>query len=116
LSVKGYGVFSYIAQCAGVAPRSRVDALAVADSQGAARQIEEAQMKGHGLEKFADARLIATSANRPWLLLSAELLSHPSGEIGAFTPQNAEITQTIRDTRAVGTSLARYRQAIEGPR
>ncbi|MDB5720882.1 MAG: AraC family transcriptional regulator [Alphaproteobacteria bacterium] len=55
-------------------------------------------MEGHGLEKFADARLIATSANRAWPLLSAELRSHPVGEIGAFTPHNAEITQTISDT------------------
>ena len=59
---------------------------------------EGALMQGHGLEKFADARLIATSANRAWSLLSAELRGHPIGEIGAFTPQNAEITQTIRDT------------------
>jgi AraC family transcriptional regulator len=55
-------------------------------------------MEGHGLEKFTDARLIATSAKRPWSLLSAEIRSHEVGEIGAFTPQNAEITQTIRDT------------------
>jgi AraC family transcriptional regulator len=55
-------------------------------------------MDGHGLEKFTDARLIATSASRPWSLVSAELRSHPIGEIGAFTPQNAEITQTVRDT------------------
>jgi AraC family transcriptional regulator len=55
-------------------------------------------MEGHGLEKFKDASLIATSANRPWSLLSAEIRSHQIGEIGAFTPQNAEITQTVRDT------------------
>jgi AraC family transcriptional regulator len=55
-------------------------------------------MEGHGLEKFKDAALIATSANRSWSMLSAELRSHQVGEIGAFTPQNAEITQTIRDT------------------
>src|SRR5580692_9325460 len=55
-------------------------------------------MEGHGLEKFKDASLIATSANRSWSLISAELRSHQVGEIGAFTPQNAEITQTIRDT------------------
>jgi AraC family transcriptional regulator len=58
----------------------------------------DSPMEGHGLEKFTDARLIATSAKRPWSLLSAELRSHPVGEIGAFTPQNAEITQTVRDT------------------
>jgi AraC family transcriptional regulator len=57
-------------------------------------------MEGHGLEKFRDADLLATSANRAWSLLSAELRSHQVGEIGAFTPQNAEITQTIRDTGA----------------
>jgi AraC family transcriptional regulator len=55
-------------------------------------------VEGHGLEKFTDARLIATSANRPWSRLSAELRSHSVGEIGAFTPQNAEITQIVGDT------------------
>ena len=55
-------------------------------------------MQGHGVEKLGDARLITSSANRAWSLLSAELRSHPAGEIGAFTPQNALITQTIRDT------------------
>jgi AraC family transcriptional regulator len=55
-------------------------------------------MDGHGLEKFKDAALLATSASRAWSMLSAELRSHQVGEIGAFTPQNAEITQTIRDT------------------
>ena len=57
-------------------------------------------MEGHGLEKFKDASLIATSANRAWSMLSAELRCHKVGEIGAFTPQNAEITQTIRDTNS----------------
>jgi AraC family transcriptional regulator len=55
-------------------------------------------MEGHGIEKFRDARLITTSANRAWSLLSAELRCHNVGEIGAFAPQNASITQTIRDT------------------
>jgi AraC family transcriptional regulator len=64
----------------------------------------EGLMDGHGIEKFKDAGLIATSANRSWSLISAELRSHPAGEIGAFTPQNAEITQTVRDTnRAYST-------------
>ena len=49
-------------------------------------------------EKFRDARLIATSANRAWSMISAELRAHRVGEIGAFTPQNASITQTIGDT------------------
>jgi AraC family transcriptional regulator len=31
-------------------------------------------------------------------MLSAELRSHKAGAIGAFTPQNAEITQVVRDT------------------
>jgi AraC family transcriptional regulator len=67
------------------------------DSSGGENYWKSA-MEGHGLEKFTDARLIATSANRPWSLISAELRSHPVGEIGAFTPQNAEITQIVRDT------------------
>ncbi len=33
-------------------------------------------------------------------MVSAELRDHKVGEIGAFTPQNAEITQTIRDTNS----------------
>jgi AraC family transcriptional regulator len=55
-------------------------------------------MEGHGLEKYKDSRLIATSTNRPWSLLSAEIRSHKAGEIRAFVPQNAAITQTVRDT------------------
>ncbi len=55
-------------------------------------------VEGHGIQKFRDAKLIASSASRAWSLLSAELRSHPIGEIGAFTPQNASITQTIGDT------------------
>jgi AraC family transcriptional regulator len=57
-------------------------------------------MDGHGIEKFKDTGLIATSANRNWSLLAAEIRSHRAGEIGAFTPQNAEITQTLRNTRS----------------
>ncbi len=57
-------------------------------------------MEGHGIEKFADASLIETSTHRPWSLIAAELRSHRIGEIGAFTPQNAEITQIIQDTHA----------------
>ena len=59
-----------------------------------------ALMEGHGLEKFRDATLLATSANRAWSLISAELRSHPAGESGAFAPQNALITQTVADTNA----------------
>jgi AraC family transcriptional regulator len=57
-------------------------------------------VEGHGIEKYGDASLIATSASRSWSLLSAEVRSHQAGEIGAFTPQNAFITQTIRNTRS----------------
>jgi AraC family transcriptional regulator len=53
-------------------------------------------MQGHGEEKFKDAGLLATSANRPWSTMSAELRSHGAGEIGAFVPQNAEITMIVR--------------------
>jgi AraC family transcriptional regulator len=55
-------------------------------------------VEGHGVEKFRDTGLLASSTARSWTLLSAELRSHSAGEIGAFTPQNAEITQTIGDT------------------
>jgi AraC family transcriptional regulator len=57
-------------------------------------------MEGHGSEKYKDASLIATSANRSWSLLSAEVRSHKAGEIAPFTPQNAFITQTIQNTRS----------------
>jgi AraC family transcriptional regulator len=61
-------------------------------------------MDGHGVAKFRDASLLATSADLPWTLLSAEIRSHGAGEIGAFTPQNAEITQILRqDGPAVST-------------
>src|SRR5580698_7089555 len=55
-----------------------------------------ATMIGHGTEKFIGTGLIATSAARSWTLLTAEIRSHAAGEIGAFTPQNGEITQVIR--------------------
>jgi AraC family transcriptional regulator len=51
---------------------------------------------GHGIEKFIGTGLIATSASRSWTLLSAEIRSHSAGEIGAFTPQNGEITQVLK--------------------
>jgi len=57
-------------------------------------------MEGHGSKKYKDASLIATSANRSWSLLSAEVRSHKAGEIAPFTPQNAFITQTIQNTRS----------------
>lgn len=55
-------------------------------------------MEGHGLEKFKDASLIATSSRRSWTMLSAEIRSFSAGEFDAFTPPNAEITQVIADT------------------
>lgn len=54
-------------------------------------------MEGHGDAKFRDASLLATSVDRPWTLIAAEIRSHGAGEIGAFTPRNAEITQVLRD-------------------
>ncbi len=60
-------------------------------------------MEGHGLEKFKDASLLATSSRRSWTLLSAEIRSFRAGEFDAFTPPNAEITQVIADT-GLGTS------------
>lgn len=61
-------------------------------------------MEGHGIAKFRDASLLATSSDRPWTLLAAEIRSHGAGEIGAFTPQNAEITQILREDR-IATSV-----------
>ena len=55
-------------------------------------------MEGHGLEKFKDASLLATSSRRSWTLLSAEIRSFAAGEFDPFTPPNAEITQVIADT------------------
>lgn len=55
-------------------------------------------MEGHGVEKFKDTGLLATSSRRSWTMLSAEIRSHNAGAIEAFTPQNAEITQVIKDT------------------
>lgn len=63
-------------------------------------------MEGHGVEKFRDASLLATSANRPWTLIAAEIRSHGAGEIGAFTTQNAEITQILRDANSAVTTRA----------
>jgi AraC family transcriptional regulator len=55
-------------------------------------------VEGHGLEKFKDASLLATSARRSWTLLSAEIRRFTILEFDAFTPPNAEITQCIADT------------------
>ncbi|RZJ32643.1 MAG: AraC family transcriptional regulator [Brevundimonas sp.] len=63
-------------------------------------------MDGHGIAKFRDASLLATSADRPWTLISAEIRSHGAGEIGAFTPHNAEITQILRDENAAVSTRA----------
>lgn len=52
-------------------------------------------MRGHGQEKFRDASLIATSSQRSWTAISAELRAHTAGEIPSFTPQNAEITMIV---------------------
>ena len=72
-------------------------------------------MDGHGIAKFRDASLLATSADRPWSLIAAEIRSHGAGEIGAFTPQNAEITQILRDDNdAVSTRASGgVRQEVE---
>jgi AraC family transcriptional regulator len=48
-------------------------------------------MEGHGLEKFKDAALIATSANRSWSMMSAELRSHQVGEIGRPRPRTPRL-------------------------
>jgi AraC family transcriptional regulator len=53
-------------------------------------------VEGHGIEKYRDTDLIATSVTRSWSLLSAEIRSHEAGEIGAFAPQNGSITQVIQ--------------------
>lgn len=63
-------------------------------------------MDGHGAAKFRDASLLATSADRPWTLIAAEIRSHGAGEIGAFTPRNAEITQILRDDQSAVSSRA----------
>ncbi|GLK48272.1 hypothetical protein GCM10017620_12450 [Brevundimonas intermedia] len=63
-------------------------------------------MDGHGTAKFQDASLLATSADRPWSLIAAEIRSHGAGAIGAFTPQNAEITQILRDENAAVSTRA----------
>jgi AraC family transcriptional regulator len=63
-------------------------------------------MDGHGTAKFRDASLLATSADRPWSLIAAEIRSHGAGAIGAFTPQNAEITQILRDENAAVSTRA----------
>ncbi|MFN7127669.1 MAG: helix-turn-helix domain-containing protein [Brevundimonas sp.] len=63
-------------------------------------------MDGHGIAKFRDASLLATSVDRPWSLIAAEIRSHGAGDIGAFTPQNAEITQILRDENAAVSTRA----------
>lgn len=63
-------------------------------------------MQGHGVEKFKDAGLLASSALRPWSMISAEVRSHSAGEIEAFRPVNAEITMILNSPEAAITSRA----------
>lgn len=53
-------------------------------------------LHGHGTYKFPNAGLVATSLDRGWNGVAAELRSHPAGELPAIVPTQMEITLAIR--------------------
>ena len=53
----------------------------------------------HGLQKFPDAGLLASSRERGWTGLAAELRAHPAGEIPNICSSKTEITFAVRGTR-----------------
>jgi AraC family transcriptional regulator len=68
-------------------------AQGVTQDQHRARSAENGAADLHvdGLRKYPKSRLLASSANRGWLTLFAELRSHPSGTITPSIRQNVEI-------------------------
>lgn len=52
----------------------------------------------HGLQKFPDAGLLASSRGRGWAGMAAELRAHPSGKIPDICSSKTEITFAVRGT------------------
>lgn len=52
----------------------------------------------HGVQKFPDAGLLATSQQRGWSGLAAELRTHPACEIPDICSKQTEITFAVRGT------------------
>ncbi|MFB0488671.1 AraC family transcriptional regulator [Methylobacterium sp. OAE515] len=59
----------------------------------------------HGTLKFPNAGLHATSRNRGWQGIAAELRSHPAGNLPALVPTQLEITLATR--RCAGAHVSR---------
>lgn len=49
----------------------------------------------HGIHKFPQARLLASSRQQGWVGIAAELRSHPSGDIAAIQPDQVEVTIAV---------------------
>jgi AraC family transcriptional regulator len=54
----------------------------------------------HGVRKFPQAGLLATSMGRGWSNMAAELRRHPKGQIPDFCAQQTEITFAIEGARS----------------
>lgn len=52
-------------------------------------------MTSHGHRKFPKAEVLASSADRHWTDIAAELRSHPAGEIPPITSNQIEVTLTL---------------------
>jgi AraC family transcriptional regulator len=52
-------------------------------------------MFDHGLKKFTEAGLLASSFGRGWTALAAELRSHPAGDLPPILPEEMEITLSL---------------------
>ncbi|TXN72748.1 helix-turn-helix transcriptional regulator [Methylobacterium sp. WL18] len=59
----------------------------------------------HGIIKFPNAGLLASSHARGWTGVAAELRSHPSGDLPAIVPSQMEITLATR--RSPGARVSR---------
>jgi AraC family transcriptional regulator len=59
----------------------------------------------HGILKFPNAGLLASSHDRGWQGVAAELRSHPSGDLPAIVPTQMEITLATR--RCPGAQVSR---------
>ena len=57
--------------------------------------------RGHGPEKFTAGGVLLCSAGRGWRGMSAELRSHPAGEIPSYVPTFTEIAVHVRGASVV---------------
>ncbi len=71
-----------------------------------------------GPRKYPKSELLASSADRAWPTLCAELRSHPAGRIASVIQRNVEIVIAISGTghgSVVRTAAGRQQQASSSP-